>query len=119
MFALFSLPFLFTFFTISVYLELMIYRMEMEPLLQNRFQRFQQVVLTFPHLAAAHADQVMMEMTFIVAVVQFVAAAAVVEIELFQKVHFREQVERPIYRSQADVCAVGCGALCSCGMCTY
>ena len=44
-----------------------------------------------------------MEMAFIVAVIQFVAAAAVVEVEFLQEVHLGEQVQRPVDRSQADV----------------
>ena len=76
---------------------------EVEALFQDRFQRFQEVVFTFPDLAAAQADEMMMEMAFIVAVIQFIAAAAVVEIEFLQEVHLGEQVQRPVDRSQADV----------------
>ena len=46
---------------------------EVEALFQDRFQRFQEVVFTFPDLAAAQADEMMMEMAFIVAVIQFIA----------------------------------------------
>ena len=81
---------------------------EVAALFQDRFQRFQEVVFTFPDLAAAQADEMMMEMAFIVAVIQFIAAAAVVEIEFLQEVHLGEEVQRPVDRSQADV---GCRLL--------
>ena len=81
----------------------MVYRMKMEAFFQNRFQRFQKVVLAFPYFTAIEANQVMMKVTVFFAIVQFITAAAVVKIELLQEIHLREQVKRSVYGSQTDI----------------
>lgn len=63
------MPFFLAVFTIAIDLELMVYGLEVEAFLQDRFQRFQEVVLAFPDFATAQADQVMVVVAIVFPVV--------------------------------------------------
>ena len=65
------------------------------------FQRFQQVVAEFFHPAAGQADEVMVVVGR-AGFVDFVAVAAVAEVEFLQDVEFAEKFQGAVYGGQAD-----------------